>query len=303
MHLRLLGLAACLLLPLDAYATPDAGSHGEGGPAQACIYDIDCGGGYPGACVKCVNQQCVATCSKDDDCASGQLCAIYPNNPCGNTCVKAICQNDTDCDKCMTCVAGSCQGMALVLCTNDFECDWGQVCQLDPDDACKNVCVAKGEVDAGSQPDAVSDAAAIPPPPDAFEPAPDVPSQEATFPPDLAPDQTTAADAPVGEWQAPDTGADLAQQLDSALDQQAQLDTATQDAGSAETQSQELTQDAVAADATIAGQIVGARADGCSARPGPVGAWPVAGLLVCVGLALSCRRLVRVRVRSGLLDL
>jgi hypothetical protein len=118
--------------------------------AAACDADADCE-----VCQVCVNGECkgmgLIVCLEDGDCQEGEVCQVDPEAACKNQCVKqAECTADEDCGACSVCVNGECMGMGLVACFEDGDCQEGEVCQVDPDAACKNQCV---EAPAGDKAD------------------------------------------------------------------------------------------------------------------------------------------------------
>ena len=109
---------------------------------DACATDDDCG-----ACAVCIAGSCKGlgdvSCTQDGDCAAGKTCKVDPSDACKNQCVDATdaCATDDDCGACAVCIAGSCKGLGLVICTQDADCGPGQACKVDAGAACKNACV------------------------------------------------------------------------------------------------------------------------------------------------------------------
>ena len=53
------------------------------------------------------------------------------------------CKTSTDCGTCEVCVSGNCMGMGLIECTQDSDCQVGQICHKGAQ-TCQNQCIAKG---------------------------------------------------------------------------------------------------------------------------------------------------------------
>lgn len=56
----------------------------------------------------------------------------------------AVCNSDAECGPCMGCVGNVCQAGPAVLCMEDIDCPVGQVCKVNPDNACLNMCIPVG---------------------------------------------------------------------------------------------------------------------------------------------------------------